>query len=104
MVFVLALMVRNYMRYTIRSGLAAGSTTLPNMNNQPTSKSTTEAAMRHFDTVFTTFIEMDGFVIERRVGGLTDHGRQVLHLLGFPWQLLDRPRKKWGLTAGGTQD
>lgn len=90
------------MQYTIRNGLAADTKTLPNMNNQPTAKPTTEAAMRHFDTVFTTIIEMDGFVIERRVSGLTEHGRQVLHLLGFTPELFDRPRKKWGPTAGGT--
>jgi len=55
--------------------------------------------MRHFDTVFTTIIEMNGFVIERRVSGLTDHGRHVLRLLGFTPRLFDRPRKKWGPTA-----
>ena len=83
LVFVLALMVRNYIQATIRAGLQVQGTSLPDRLDRPTQKPTMETAMRQLAAVVTTRVHIGDQFVEKRVQGLTDAGRQVLALLGL---------------------
>lgn len=93
-VFLLALMVRNWIQARIRAQLGATGTKLPNMNDQATSKPTTECAFRLFQHVAAVLICNDDTVLERRVHGFTELTDRVLHLLGFEPEIFWIPRRK----------
>ena len=94
LVFVLALMVRNYIQWMLRSELVKREETLPNMNNQPTQRPTTESAFRLFTNVAVVLVIFEERVIRRFLQGTTEHTDKVLELLGMPKNLLTRPRRK----------
>ena len=94
MVFLLALMVRNWMEYRIREELAFREDTLPDMNDRPTARPTTEAAMRMFDLVQVAIIEVGDGKMYRQLHQLTDRGRKVLDILGMSAEIFTTPRCK----------
>jgi len=96
LVFVLALMVRNYIQWTLRSRLAEEDETLPNMNKQPTQTPTTESAFWLFAHVAVVLVIDSGIVVRRMLDGLTDHGRKVLRLLDIPEAVFTTPRRNPG--------
>jgi len=96
LVFVLALMVRNYIQWTLRSRLAEEDETLPNMNKQPTQTPTTESAFWLFAHVAVVLVIDSGIVVRRMLNGLTDHGRKVLRLLDIPEAVFTTPRRNPG--------
>jgi len=83
MVFVLALMVRNYIQAVARANLAKlpRECTFPNMDNKPTRKPTTENIFWTFRRVGTVVISKNGVELERRLGGLDEHCELALRLL-----------------------
>jgi len=94
LVFVLALMVRNYIQWTLRRRLAEEDETLPNMNDQPTNKPTTESAFRLLVHVAVVLIVVGGTVVQRLLHGLNEHARKVLRLLDVSVGVFTRPRRK----------
>jgi len=94
LVFILALMVRNYIQWTLRTRLQETNTTLPNMNNQPNQKPTTESAFRLFAHVAVILVIEGDQVVRRIIHGVTDHVRHVLALLDMTVEVLTRPRRK----------
>jgi transposase len=93
LVFLLALMVRNWIEGRIRAALRQNKETLPNMNDQPTDRPTTEAAMRLFQFVTVLLVvrrvsvttqgttRQQDDVLERKVYGMSADGEKVLRLL-----------------------
>jgi transposase len=102
-IFILALMVRNYIQATIRAGLEAQKKTLPDRLDRPTQKPTMETAMRQLAAVVTTTIYLGERRVEKRVQGLTEGGRLVLALLGLDEDVFLRPAgtRKWGRVCHG---
>jgi len=104
LVFVLALMVRNYIQWTLRRRLEEEDETLPNMNDQPTQKPTTESAFRLFVHVSVVLVYVYGTVVQRLLHGLTDHAKKVLRLLNVPVHAFTRPRRKPGFAWARSQE
>lgn len=94
LVFILALMVRNYIQWMLRSKLAEHGDVLPNMNDQPTQRPTTESAFRLFTNVSVILVTVGDTVVRRILHGTTEHTRKVLEMLEMPADLLTRPRRK----------
>lgn len=93
LVFVLALMVRNWIQWKIRSRLVETDETVPNLLGRPTQKPTTENVFGFFGNVLTIVTEVGGFAVGRRVFGLNDTCLQVLRLLGFSRKIFEESGK-----------
>jgi len=91
LVFMLALMVRNYIQWTLRRRLAEEDETLPNMNDQPTSTPTTESAFRLFAHVAVVLVIVEGRVVDRILSGMSIHVRKILRLLDVPVSAFTTP-------------
>jgi len=100
LVFILALVVRNYIQWSLRSRLREKDQTLPNMNDQPTQQPTTEAAFRLFAHVAVVLVVDGDRVVRRIIDGVTTHVRHVLALLDMTVEVLTRPRKKQVWASG----
>jgi transposase len=96
MVFVLALMVRNYIEFMVRDRLAAlpEQFTLPNMDARPTRQPSTENVFWLFRRVGVVMVRRDGRLLERRLSGLDEHCRMALRLLDVPIPVFTTPRKR----------
>ena len=95
MVFVLALLVRNYIQATIRAELAElNGLTFPNMDYKPTRSPTTENVFWLFRNVGSVVVSKGGFEIHRRVTGLDEHCRLAMRLLGVTKRAFVEPRKR----------
>lgn len=101
LVFVLALLVRNYLQFVLRARLAAAEETVPNMDNRPTAKPTTEVAWQHFDKVVVTRVVVAGRVVQRFLHGLDEYGAQILRLMGWSPAVFTTPRQYSGAGAPG---
>ena len=85
MVFVLALLVRNYIQAVVRANLAEhDGLTFPNMDYKPTKAPTTENVFWMFRNVGSVVVSKGGVELDRRVTGLDDHCRLAMRLLGVP--------------------
>jgi transposase len=96
MVFVLALMVRNYIEYMVRTQLALlpKKAALPNMDGRPTRKPSTENVFWLFRRVGCVVVRHGGSLVERRVSGFDEHTSLALHLLRVPVSAFTTPRKR----------
>jgi transposase len=85
MVFVLALLVRNYIQAVVRANLAEhDGLTFPNMDYKPTKSPTTENVFWMFRNVGSVVVSKGGVELDRRVTGLDEHCRLAMNLLGVP--------------------
>ncbi len=87
MVFVLALMVRNYIQGVARSALKElpKDVTFPNMDYRPTKSPTTENIFWMFRRVGTVIVSnKKGVELDRRLGGLDETCELALKLLQVP--------------------
>ena len=100
MVFLLALMVRNWMEGTLRAKLAETGQTLPDMNDRPTARPSAEAAMRLFALVQGVHVHIDGRLVARQVHRLSVDAERVIRLLGFEPSIYWTPRRKLPKWAG----
>jgi transposase len=100
-VFLLALMVRNWIEGTIRAQLAERGETLPDMNDRPTSRPSAEAAMRLFALVQGIQVSVDTHIVKRQIHRLTPVAERVLGLLGMDPSIYWTPRKKLAQVGGG---
>jgi transposase len=93
LVFVLALMVRNWLQREVRQRLAEQGEKLPNMNKRHTDKPTTENVFHYFEAVTVVMIYRDGKVVERHVGNLTGPAMRALEILGIDPAIFTTPPK-----------
>jgi len=96
LIFVLALMVRNYIQWRLRSQLQINNETLPNMNNQHNQRPTTESAFRLFQHIVVILVEVGGKIVQRLLQGIDEHVLHVLDLLDMPLSIYTQPRRKPG--------
>lgn len=101
LVFLLALMVRNWIEGTIRAKLAETGQKLPDMNDRPTSRPSAEAAMRLFALVQGIQVRHVGVVVSRQLHRLSPEAERVVELLGFSLDIFWRPRSKLAGAGGG---
>jgi len=96
MVFVLALMVRNYIQAVARANLALlpPEITFPNMDCKPTRSPTTENIFWHFRKVGTVVVKKGGVELERRLGGMDRTCALALQLLDVSRRAFVKPRKR----------
>ena len=88
---MLALMVRNYIQFTLRRRLEETGNTVLDRKKKPTSNPTTETALLRFAGVIVTRLTR-GTEEVRQVSGLTDHCRTVLAMLKVPEDAFTRVR------------
>jgi transposase len=100
-VFILALMVRNYVQWALRQQLEQRDEALPNMNNQPTKTPTTESAFRLFTPVSVILVEVGGRVVQRLLHGFNEHAKHVLDLLNVPLAVYVQPRLRAAAAENG---
>jgi len=95
MVFVLALLVRNYIQAVVRANLAEREgLTFPNMDYKPTKSPTTENVFWLFRNVGSVVVSKAGVELDRRVTGLDEHCRLSMRLLGVSERaFLDRRKR-----------
>jgi transposase len=93
LVFVLALMVRNWLQWEVRQRLAEQGEKLPNMNKRPTTKPTTENVFHYFEAVTIVLVYRDGKVAERHVCNLTGPALRSLQILGIDPAIFTTPPK-----------
>lgn len=100
-VFLLALMVRNWIEGTIRARLAERGEKLPDMNDRPTSRPSAEAAMRLFALVQGVQVSVGDQIVKRQVHRLTPVAERVLELLDMEPAIYWTPRTKLAKGGGG---
>lgn len=91
LVFVLALMVRNYIQWAVRSKLNVRNETLPNANKQATNRPTTEVTFWLFRKIVVILVEVEGHVVQRIVQGIDEHVLHVLDLLDLSPDIFTQP-------------
>lgn len=96
LVLILALMVRNYIEWAVRTALANAEEALPNLNGQPTRKPSTENIFYFFRDVRIVRVGLGGDVRHRELEGLRPEARRVLELLGWPAAIFTTERRKSG--------
>lgn len=100
-VFLLALMVRNWIEGTLRARLAERGEKLPDMNDRPTSRPSAEAAMRLFALVQGIQVSVDAQIVNRQVHRRTPDAERGLALLDMAPAVDWTPMRKLAKGAGG---
>ena len=90
LVFLLALMVRNYIEGTVRAALRERQKTLPDMNDKPTMKPTTEAIFRLFRFAQVIRVTVGERLVARQVHHLPTQLSDILDYLNLPADLFHR--------------
>ena len=102
LVFVLALMVRNYLQFMLRQRLLEEDEKVPYYGRRPpTKKPTAEVLLDLFAGVMVNHVIEDGEIVERRLAHLSDAARRVLELLGVAVEVFTRVREKPWVCVGG---
>ena len=102
LVFVLALMVRNYIQFKLRARLHETKSTLPDRKGRPTDKPTTETALMCISKAAVVLVMSGDAVLDRRVSGLDEHALTLLAMLDVPAEVYATPREKWPPLAPAT--
>lgn len=101
LVLILALMVRNYLEWAVRTALAKTDETLPNLNGQPTRKPSTENVFYYFRDVRIVRLGLADDIRHRELEGLRPEARRVLELMGWSAAIFTASRRKsWGGGCG----
>ena len=80
LVLVLALMVRNYLQFTLRRRLAATGERVPNRLGKPTASPTAETALIPFASVMLVHMFVGETCVARQLTGLNPHVETVLRM------------------------
>lgn len=91
LVFLLALLVRNWIEARIRRALKESGSTLPNMLDRPVARPTTENVFRLFRNMSSVRFHHDGRSLHRAVPPLADAAKHALDCLGFSYAIFERP-------------
>ena len=103
LVFILALMVRNYLQFELRRQLKATNQTVGGRKkNTRTKKPTTETALIHFMGVSCIRVSSGDRILQRKADTLTADAKVVLDLLRIPPDIFTRPFEKWPLFESET--
>lgn len=103
LVFVLALMVRNYLQFTLRAQLAAAGQTVPYYDRKRvTAAPTAEVIWELFSDVVLLTLFMPDSTRHVRLQGMDADKRRVLDLLGLDQTILLSRRRKTQDPAGAT--
>ncbi len=103
LIFVLALMVRNYIQFTLRQGLKeSGETVRGRKRRKRVQNPTTETAFLNFMHAKTHYIRLGGTLIKRTSDKLSEDALTVLRLLGVPPPVFALPFEKWPSVAEAT--
>lgn len=100
LVFMLALMVRNWLEAYTRARLAETGQKLPNFLDKPIARPTAENILYLFRSVIVLATVDDDRIVDRQVHFLEGYAHDVLHLFGLDDSLFTRPPRKSWLTAG----
>lgn len=96
LVFMLALMVRNYLQFELRRQLEATDQTVGGRKkNTRTNKPTTETALLHFMGVSSVRASADDRIVQRSVDALSADAKVILELLRVHPDIFTRPFEKW---------
>ncbi len=95
LVFILALIVRNFIEAVVREALADNDETLPNLNSQATARPSAENIFHYFRDVRLLRATVDGALTHSQLEGLNTSMLRVLELLGLtqaiflpgPWKI-----------------
>jgi len=96
LVLILALMVRNYFEWAVRSAMAKADVALPNLNNQPTKRPSAENIFYYFRDLRVARILVGNRVLHTELQGMRPVGVEVLRLLGWSVEIFTRVREKIG--------
>lgn len=96
LVFLLALLVRNWIEATARAGLKRRDTTLPNMIGRATPRPTTENIFKLFRNLQTGLIINRGSIVQRFPPPLSTDALLALDALGFSPSIFREPPRNWG--------
>ena len=93
LVFILALMVRNYLQFTIRRQLAAKKATLTYYDRKrETVTPTAEVVWALFSDLVLLVLTVPGAPVVHRLQGIDDVKKRVLEMLGVDIQALTTPK------------
>jgi len=96
LVFVLALMVRNYLQFELRRRLKASNQKVGGRKrNTQTDTPTTETAMRHFMGVSCIRMCVGERILQRHTDRLSPDAQVILELLRVPVEAFSTPFEKW---------
>jgi len=101
LVFMLALMVRNWLEAYARARLAETGEKLPNFLDKPIARPTAENILYLFRSVIVLATVDDGRIVDRQVHFLEGRAHDVLRLFGLDESLFKQPPRKSWLAAGG---
>ena len=93
-VLVLALMVRNYLQFTLRRRLTETGATVPDRLKKPTRTPTTETAMIAFHRVASVCLYANGRLARRTVTSLSPAARTILRVLGIAESIFTSPHPR----------
>lgn len=96
LIFVLALMVRNYLQFELRRGLEeSGATVRGRKVRVRTQAPTTETALLNFMGLSSALFFMGERFLQRKVERLSDDARTILDVLQVPAEVFTLPYEKW---------
>ena len=94
-VFMIALMVRNFIQFTLRGGMKKrGRGVRHPFRKKPDDNLTTEMALVWFDGAMTTALRLPGTQWTRRPTRLSEHALDVLQLLGIDEAVFNSPPER----------
>lgn len=103
LVFILALMVRNYLQFELRRRLEQTDRTVRGRKRRVRTKSpTTETALLNFMGLSSVLVFHGDTFLGRKVEPLSEDARTVLELLGVPIEAFKLPLEKWPPLAEAT--
>jgi len=102
LVLVLALMVRNYIQFTLRAELRGRDETLPHpFTKKEVNNLTTEMAMNHFMGVSSIQVSIEGGPFRRTAPKLSQPALRILELLKVPRSCFTTPPSRLGRSPPG---
>ena len=101
LVFVLALMVRNYIQFTLRQRLAETGETVPDRLDRPTQGPTTETAFLSFGPAIVLHARDPVRGVQRTVLKLSEPARTILRMLGIDESVFTDPPPRIFPSASG---
>ena len=103
LVFVLAMMVRNYLQFELRRKLEETDTTVRGRKVRVrTKKPTAETSYLSFQHLRTMTVRLGGQLIKRQVDPLSEDARTILSHLSIPIEVFGLPFEKWPPLASST--
>jgi transposase len=102
LVFILSLMVRNYLQFELRRSLEKTGRTVRGRKPRVRTKApTTETALLNFFGLASVLVFVEDRFVQRKTETLKPDAKTVLELLGVPIEVFSSPFEKWPPLAAG---